>query len=241
MAVKKNPSRNAALKAFVKSRGKVTLKALSEKLGVSVSQLGRWKKLDDWEGALKKKCGAPEGNKNAVGAGAPKKNRNAEKHGAYRSVAFEDLNPEQKERVENFSDLTTEQQLNEELKKHLAKEEDLEELAKVYRPVIQDGQAFDLMVDDKKVVSENGEKEFVTTTKVPQFQRWIELNKQLIENRKNINKILFMLLAHQREKERLNLDERKHELDKQKAVGEFELLCESSNGDSSSDPHERKT
>lgn len=223
MAVKKNPNRNAALKAFVKSRGKVTLKALSEKLGVSVSQLGRWKKLDDWEGALKKKCGAPEGNKNAAGAGAPKGNRNAEKHGAYISGTFEDLSPEQKEHIENFDNLTTEQQLKEKLMQSLIDEERLEELAKAYRPIIQDGQAFEFMVDDKKIISENGEKEFVTTTKVSQFHRWIEINKQVFEKQKAINKILAQLLAHQREKERLDLDERKHELDKQKAVGEFEI------------------
>lgn len=223
MAIKKNPAREAALKEFVKSRGKITMNALSEKVGASVSQLGRWKKLDDWEGALKKKRGAPKGNKNAAGAGAPANNRNAEKHGAYRSVSVADLDSEQRERVEVFSSMTAEQQLNEKLKDYLAKEEDLEQLVKAYRPVIQDGQVFDFMVDDKKVVSENGDKEFVVTTKVTHFQRWIELNKALIENRKNINKILFTLLAHQREKERLGLDERKYELEKQKAVGEFEM------------------
>ena len=54
MATKKNPARDAALKEYVKRRGKVTMKTLSEKLNVSISQLGRWKRSDDCEVALKK-------------------------------------------------------------------------------------------------------------------------------------------------------------------------------------------
>lgn len=160
MAVKKNSARQAALKEFVKQRGKVTMKALSEKLGVSVSQLGRWKKADDWDDVLKKKCGAPDGNKNAAGAGAPRGNKNAEKHGAYSSVCLDDLSPERRESIEAFSKLAPEQQLAEELKKLLAKELDLEERAKAYRPVVQDGQVFDFLVEDKEVRNTRGDGAF---------------------------------------------------------------------------------
>lgn len=70
-------------------------KELSEKYDISINTIKSWIKRYGWnkenkESALdkkvapvKKKGGAPFGNKNAVGHGAPKGNKNAEKHGFY--------------------------------------------------------------------------------------------------------------------------------------------------------------
>lgn len=175
MATKKNPARDAALKEYVKRRGKVTMKTLSEKLNVSISQLGRWKKDDDWEGALKKKPGAPKGNKNAVGAGAPKKNKNAEKHGAYSTVKFTDLAPEQRAQVESFCERPLKGRLNEQLKDMLAQKVVLLERAQIYAPLVENGEVIELMIPDKKSVFNNGDKEFTTITSVSQFHRWIKI------------------------------------------------------------------
>lgn len=223
MATKKNPARDAALKEYVKRRGKVTMKTLSEKLDVSISQLGRWKRADDWEGALKKKPGAPKGNKNAVGAGAPKKNKNAEKHGAYSSVKFTDLAPEQRAQVEAFCELPLEGRLNEQLKDMLAQKVVLLERAQIYAPLVENGEVIELMVPDKKSVFNNGDKEFTTITSVSQFHRWIKIIEKIEDINKSINKVLQSMSAQQRDEQRLDLDERKHNLEEQKASGIFEI------------------
>lgn len=223
MATKKNPARDAALKEYVKRRGKVTMKTLSEKLNVSISQLGRWKRADDWEGALKKKPGAPKGNKNAVGAGAPKKNKNAEKHGAYSSVKFTDLAPEQRAQVGAFCELPLEGRLNEQLKDMLAQKVVLLERAQIYAPLVENGEVIELMVPDKKSVFNNGDKEFTTITSVSQFHRWIKIIEKIEDINKSINKVLQSMSAQQRDEQRLDLDERKHNLEEQKASGIFEI------------------
>lgn len=222
MGSNKNPAREAALKEFVRHRGKVTMKMLSEKLNVSISQLGRWKKADDWEGALKKKPGAPKGNKNAVGAGAPKKNKNAEKHGAYSDVKFTDLAPEQRAQVEAFCELPIERRLNEQLKDMLAQKVVLLERARVYAPLVESGEIIELLVQDKKTVFNNGDKEFITITSVSQFHRWIKIIEKIEDINKSINKVLQSMSAQQRDEQRLDLDERKYSLEQQKASGIFD-------------------
>lgn len=230
MAAKKNPVRDAALKEFVKRRGKVTMKALSEKLSVSISQLGRWKKADDWEGALKKKPGAPKGNKNAAGAGAPRKNKNAEKHGAYSTVKFTDLAPEQRAQVEAFCELPLEGRLNDQLKNMLAQRIMLLERAKTYTPIIKNGEVIEIMVQDKKSVFNNGDKEFTTITSVSQFHRWIKIMEKVEDIDKAINKLLQSMSAQQRDEQRLDLDERKYSLEQQKTSGIFDVSIDDSDG-----------
>lgn len=222
MRSNKNPAREAALKEFVKHRGKVTMKTLSEKLNVSISQLGRWKKADDWEGALKKKPGAPKGNKNAVGAGAPKKNKNAEKHGAYSDVKFTDLAPEQRAQVEAFCELPIERRLNEQLKDMLAQKVVLLERARIYAPLVENGEIIELLVQDKKTVFNNGDKEFTTITSVSQFHRWIKIIEKIEDINKSINKVLQSMSVQHRDEQRLDLDERKYSLEQQKASGIFD-------------------
>ena len=210
MATKKNPARDAALKEYVKRRGKVTMKTLSEKLNVSISQLGRWKKDDDWEGALKKKPGAPKGNKNA------------EKHGAYSTVKFTDLAPEQRAQVESFCERPLKGRLNEQLKDMLAQKVVLLERAQIYAPLVENGEVIELMIPDKKSVFNNGDKEFTTITSVSQFHRWIKIIEKIEDINKSINKVLQSMSAQQRDEQRLDLDERKHSLEQQKVSGIFD-------------------
>lgn len=88
-------------------------KELSEKTGISVNTIKSWikrdkaKKTENKEDAPgknkgappKRKKGAPSENKNAEGAGAPEGNKNAEKHGAYSSVYWDVLEPDELEMI----------------------------------------------------------------------------------------------------------------------------------------------
>ena len=106
---KRSEKRDAARAAYVekKSRGgKVNLRELAEELGVSYQTVRNWKAADGWDQALppKKRGGQPgnrnsAGHKNAAGShkGAPAGNRNAEKDGAYSTVFFDMLTPEERE------------------------------------------------------------------------------------------------------------------------------------------------
>lgn len=97
MARPRNPKRDQAFEIWKESGGKKKLKDIASELGVSDSQIRKWKNQDKWDEALnsnvtklkgnvtKRKRGAPLGNKNAVGneGGAHTGNRNAVKHGFF--------------------------------------------------------------------------------------------------------------------------------------------------------------
>ncbi|UQD52320.1 hypothetical protein C0971_10080 [Bacillus methanolicus] len=97
MARPRNPKRDEAFQIWINSKGTKKLKDIAAELGVSDSQIRKWKNQDKWDEVLnsnvtkskgnvtKRKRGAPPGNKNAVGnnGGAPKGNQNAKKHGFF--------------------------------------------------------------------------------------------------------------------------------------------------------------
>ena len=88
------------------------LKEIAAELGVSETQVRKWKSQDRWDddgkvtlpkepvkgkgNVTKRPRGAPKGNQNAVGnhGGAPKGNTNSMKHGAYRQI-FDGILPEE--------------------------------------------------------------------------------------------------------------------------------------------------
>ncbi|RAP29143.1 hypothetical protein C2W64_04090 [Brevibacillus laterosporus] len=98
MAKARSPNRDKAETMYLESGGNMLLKDIAEQLGVSDSQIRKWKNQDQWESKLNsnvtnensnvtKRVGAPEGNKNAVGnrgGAAPKRNSNAVSHGFFR-------------------------------------------------------------------------------------------------------------------------------------------------------------
>ncbi|MCR8986078.1 phage terminase small subunit [Brevibacillus laterosporus] len=98
MARARSPNREKAETMYLESGGNMLLKDIAEQLGVSDSQIRKWKNQDQWEAKLNsnvtntnsnvtKRVGAPEGNKNAVGnrgGAAPKRNSNAVSHGFFR-------------------------------------------------------------------------------------------------------------------------------------------------------------
>jgi uncharacterized protein YjcR len=103
----RSPNRDKAYKIWESSNGKVLLKDIANELGVSDTQIRKWKNQDKWEQNLKSnvtkkmkgnvtKPGAPKGNRNSVGHGAPKGNKNAVTTGAYETIWFDCLTEKEK-------------------------------------------------------------------------------------------------------------------------------------------------
>ncbi len=108
----RSPDRDRAKQLWLESGKKRMLKEIAAELGVSETQVRKWKSQDRWDGdrkvtlpkesvkgkgnVTKRPRGAPKGNRNAVGnhGGAPKGNTNSMKHGAYRQI-FEGILPEE--------------------------------------------------------------------------------------------------------------------------------------------------
>ncbi|PZM63488.1 phage terminase small subunit [Paenibacillus dendritiformis] len=98
MARARSPNRDKAKGMWLDSGGNMKLKDVAAELGLTESQVRKWKSLDKWDDDLKGnaplgnsnvtnkgKPGAPKGNKNALGneGGAPKGNSNAVTHGFF--------------------------------------------------------------------------------------------------------------------------------------------------------------
>lgn len=87
----RSPKRDEAYKLWCDSGGSKKLKEIASDLGVSETQIRKWKNQDKWNGNVtnpksnvtKRKSGGQPGNKNAVGHGAPVGNKNAEKYGFF--------------------------------------------------------------------------------------------------------------------------------------------------------------
>lgn len=95
----RSPKRDEAYQLWLTSEGKKKLKDIAAELGVSETQVRKWKNQDKWNGNVtnqvkgnvtKRKRGGQPGNKNAVGHGAPKGNQNAVKHGLFSRYLPED-------------------------------------------------------------------------------------------------------------------------------------------------------
>ena len=130
-----------------------------------------------------------------------RKNKNAEKHGAYSTVKFTDLAPEQRAQVESFCERPLKGRLNEQLKDMLAQKVVLLERAQIYAPLVENGEVIALMIPDKKSVFNNGDKEFTTITSVSQFHRWIKIIEKIEDINKSINKVLQSMSAQQRDEQ----------------------------------------
>ncbi len=85
----RSPKRDEAYKMWLDSGGKKKLKDIASDLGVSETQIRKWKNLDKWNSNVtnqskgnvtKRKRGGQPGNHNATG---PPRNKNAEKFGFF--------------------------------------------------------------------------------------------------------------------------------------------------------------
>jgi phage terminase small subunit len=121
MARQRDPRRDKAKEIWLNSNGKKLLKEIAEELGVSDSQIRKWKSLDKWAEELKgnvtngksnvtNRGGAPPGNQNAKGnkgnkqASPPSGNKNALKTGEYETIFADYLTEEEKDLYSNLND-----------------------------------------------------------------------------------------------------------------------------------------
>lgn len=121
MARQRDPRRDQAKKIWLKSDGQKLLKDIAEELGVSDSQIRKWKSQDKWDAELKgnvtiaksnvtNRGGAPLGNRNAKGnkgnrrASPPLGNKNALKTGEYETIFADYLTKEEKDLYSNLND-----------------------------------------------------------------------------------------------------------------------------------------
>jgi len=124
----RKPEREKALRLWIESGKKRRLKSIADELGVTDSQVRKWKKQDNWESFSKgtpvsenntgvpfekvrreqknnveKVRGGQKGNKNAKGHGAPAGNKNNFKHGIYENIYWSVLDDDEKQMIQAMS------------------------------------------------------------------------------------------------------------------------------------------
>lgn len=111
---RRSDERDAARAEYIarmEKDGEVNLRQLADDLHLKYDTVRRWKAKDGWDPPAPRKPGGQPGNKNAVGnpgGGAPVGNENAMKDGAYATIFFDKLTPEEKQIVENAPRNSTE-------------------------------------------------------------------------------------------------------------------------------------
>jgi len=235
LARKRNPNRDTAKQHWLASFGTITTKQLAAEAGVSESRVRKWKSEDGWKEALAKqqrKRGGQPGNKNAVGGGAPFGNRNAETHGAYSKVHLADLLPEQRAYIESIT-LDSAENMLRELQLLIAKEDDLKKRIKQLENESVDtlhvDKVVEMLVPGKAGGGAGPEADkalniaMQTVIKASPFDRALKLETERTRTHGRIIKLLDSIKAYELESRRLELEERKYRLAKQKLVGEFEI------------------
>lgn len=239
MARKRNPNRDEAKQKWLASCGTITTKQLAAEAGVSESRVRKWKSEDNWKEALAKKRrkrGGQPGNKNAVGGGAPYGNKNAETHGAYSTVHLADLTPEERSYIESIT-LDTSENLLRELQLLIAKEDDLKKRIRALENEAPDALFIDKVVemlvprkgDGESAVCGNEQQDnalkmaMQTVIKASPFDRAMKLEAERTKVHGRIIKLLDSIKSYELDSRRLELEERKYRLAKQKISGEFEI------------------
>lgn len=233
MARERNPARDHAKNEWLKSGGKITTKELAATYGVSEVQIRKWKSADKWKDELeRRKRGGQKGNKNAAGHGAPKGNTNAETHGAYSTVHLDSLPPEERAYIEAMN-LDAQDNMLRELQLLFAKERDLMRRIKEYEQADPNALYVDRVVEvftpkaseDKDKDGDNTplKQSAKTVIKASPFERLMKLESEYNKIHGRIIKLIDSIRAYEMENKRINLDERKHELSKQRLTGEYNV------------------
>lgn len=242
MARERRAERDLAFELFRKSKGRLEVKEIAKKLNVKAATVSQWKYRDKWEEKLKeKRRGGQFGNKNAEGAGAPKGNKNAETHGGYSSIDLNNLPEEDQAYISNLS-LDTETNFKNELQILLAKEKDIRRRL----------EALDYEPEDKLYLSRESEMQAVpkpeqleglepeerverisklqptlkTITRDSKFERQQKLLVAFDRIHGRIIKLLDSIKTYQLDCKRIELDQQRYELSKEKVKGAFEFDLE---------------
>lgn len=237
---KRSEKRDAARAAYVekKSRGgKVNLRELAEELGVSYQTVRNWKAADGWDQALppKKRGGQPgnrnsAGHKNAAGShkGAPAGNRNAEKDGAYSTVFFDMLTPEERE-ILHGAPVQGREALEHEMK--ILKFREHKILAKIseYERAPEDALYLNSVTDMREPAGrgkdrkDGADQQMGMYNKDSAFARVLKLQEALYKVQGRIAKIADSLRAMEENKERLALERERLEIMRIRATGRVEI------------------
>ncbi len=230
MARKRNPARDNAKNEWLKSGGEISTKQLAATYGVSEVQIRKWKSADKWQADLeRKRRGGQKGNKNAVGHGAPKGNSNAETHGAYSTVHLENLPSEERAYIESMT-LDARENMLRELQLLFAKERDLIRRINEYKQADANTLYIDRVVEvytPNKDDTDGEKKELKnvakTVVKTSPFERLMKLEAEYNKIHGRIIKLIDSMRAYEIDSKRIDLDEKKHELSKQRLTGEYNV------------------
>ena len=235
MARARNPNRDGAKELWLQSGGKKTTKELAAAFDVPEYTIRKWRSADKWQQELDtKKPGGQRGNRNAAGHGAPKDNNNAETHGAYSRVHLDSLSPTERAYIEGVT-LDAQANMLRELQLLLAKEGDLKRKIKEYEQAAADTLYVDRVVEmltpkskSDHGTGKSGNAESLQTTmrtviKASPFDRAMKLEAEYNKTHGRILKLIDSMRAHEIDCKRLDLDERKHTLAKQRLSGEFDI------------------
>lgn len=224
MARARSPNREKAYELWIKSNKSRLLKDIAAELGVSETQVRKWKNQDNWDkgtlpnakGNVTNKTGGQFGNKNAAGnrggPGAPERNTFAEKHGAYSRIYFDTLDEEETELMESV-DLNEEQILLRQIRDLTVKARRLKRRIKAAEEE-RGGLTLDGVVRER---TPSGEKTTTITTST--FDRVIKLEAELDKTQGRITKVTDTLIHYREEQARLSLEEKRLQLMKMKALG----------------------
>ena len=233
MARARNPARDKAKNEWLQSGGTIPTKELAANCGVSEVQIRKWKSADKWQNELeRKKRGGQKGNKNAAGHGAPKGNTNAETHGAYTTIHLDSLPAEDRPYIESMS-LDAQENMLRELQLLFAKERDLMRRIKEYEQADSNILYVDRVVEvftpkaskdkdnenDKTTLKQTAKTEIKTS----RFERVMKLESEYNKIHGRIIKLIDSIRAYEMENKRISLEERKHELSKQRLSGEYNV------------------
>lgn len=246
LARKPNENRAKAKQIFLDSNGLATNTEVAAVLGIDNVQVRKWKCIDKWNEALKnmpKKKGGQKGNKNAQGHGAPPRNKNAETHGAYSKVYFSELTDEERELIESITLDSTTNMLRE-LQTLVAKENDLKKrIADLNRDTT--GELYTDKVVEMRTPAKEGEGSdpyaphegsdntepdktrlnvtMETTIKSSAFERSMKLEAELNKIHGRIIKLLDTIKSYELEQRRMDLEEKRYTLMKQKVSGAYDV------------------
>lgn len=234
----RNPSRDEAKKQWLESGGTITTKELAAAYGVPEQRIRKWKSEDKWQQELTaeqpKQRGGQKGNQNAAGHGAPVGNSNAETHGAYSRVHLDGLSPEEREYIESLT-LDTEAVMLREYQLLMAKERDITRKIKEYEgadpAALYIDRVVEMFVPTSKEDKESGKRAdteglktaMQTVIKASPFDRAMKLEAEYNKLHGRILKLVDSIRAQGIDLKRLDLDERKHTLAKQRLSGEYSI------------------
>ena len=226
-------------------------KELAALAGVTESRIRTWKSKDKWAEALKeappkksppKKRGGQKANTNAAGHGAPPKNKNAETHGAYNKVSIEDLPPAEQRGIEEIT-LDAKANMLRVLRALWVKEADLQtriaalkeagpatlyverEIEMLVPAAVKEGED-EAPGNNKRKKPGGMVTAMKTIIRAAAFDLIAKLEGELDKTHGRIVKLSDTISAYERDTERLALDRKRHEFNKQKATGEYNIDVE---------------